>query len=149
MTKTASFTDFVTGRANQDATLEILHNRIDWLRTPQRRLVYLYYVQGLSFHQLSGLTGQNEFTLTKRVRNIARRLVHSPYVTVKRHPDIFDSRETLVAYDKYLLGSGYRAIARRYDLSEYRTRKILTTIKRKIDMLQTAGCRLMNGSGNI
>ena len=121
-----------TASNRHDPSLEILYNRIDWLRTKHRRLLYLYYSQGLSFRQLADLINQNPRTLSRHIRKLAKNLVQSPYKTTKRHPSEFTQTEKNIAYDHYLLGLGYRTIATRYNITKHQARTTLKTINKKV-----------------
>jgi len=123
--------NFQTTSNRRDPSMDILYNRIDWLHTKHRRILYLHYSQGLSFQQLADLTGQNPRTIARHIQKIAKNLVNSPYVHIKRNPKDFDPTEKLIAYDHYLLGKGYRTIAKKFQLTTHQTRTTLKNINQK------------------
>lgn len=99
---------------------QLIQMRLPLLEKNDRYLVELYVHKGLSFHELSQLSGLDERTVARQVKRLSKRLLSDNYITIYRHQSNFTSTELTIAYDRFLLGLGYRLIAKRHKLP-YRT----------------------------
>ena len=108
---------------------ELYQLRVSLFKKEDRLLPKLYFSKGLSFRELSQLSGLEERLVARRIRQITKSLLSDEYITIVRHKSQFSKIELEVAYDRYLLGLGYRKIAKRHDLGVRPTLRII----RKLD----------------
>ena len=98
-------------RQQRAEQFELLVLRLELLEPPDRRELELYLQHGVSFRQLSALCGASERTMARRLKRLIGRLLGGEYITFVRNRQQFSPRQLDVAYDRYLLGLSYRAIA--------------------------------------
>ena len=107
--------------------------RLTLLEKNDRYLVELYVHKGLSFHELSQLSGLDERTVARQVKLLSKRLLSDNYLTIYRHKSNFTSTELAIAYDRFLLGLGCRRIAKRHKLPDRSTFKIVKKLQVWLD----------------
>ena len=104
---------------------EALVRRMGLLRAEDRVLLEMQVKHGCSYEQLGRLSGLSGRQVARRIRGLTRRLTAEEYVTIYRHKARFSDEELEAAYDRYLLGLGYRTIAGKRGVSKFRARRIL------------------------
>ena len=109
--------------------LDLLISRMGLLKAKDRTLLDMQIRHACSYRQLSRLSGLSEEQVSRRNKALIRRLTGHEYITIYRHKECFSETQLLVAYDRYLLGLGYRKIAAKHELEEYPVRRILGELK--------------------
>jgi predicted DNA-binding protein YlxM (UPF0122 family) len=87
----------------------------------------MYICNGLSFRQISQLTGMDATSVARRIQRAAKRLADGKYILCLRNRDRLDNGEMALAKDYFLLGLAMTEIAAKRELSYYRVRE---TVKR-------------------
>ncbi|MCH9021892.1 MAG: hypothetical protein IID32_03930 [Planctomycetes bacterium] len=113
--------------------LDLLISRMGLLKAKDRTLLDMQIRHACSYRQLSRLSGLSEEQVSRRNKALIRRLTGHEYITIYRHKECFSETQLLVAYDRYLLGLGYRKIAAKHELEEYPVRRILSELKAFLD----------------
>ena len=109
--------------------MDILVSRMDLLHAPDRVMLEMRVKHGCSYRQLSRLNGLSAQQVARRIRGLIRRLIGPEYIVIYRCKESFSEQQMLAAYDRYLLGLGYRKIAMKRGLEEYKVRRILGGLK--------------------
>ena len=114
-------------RSNQ---VELLQMRLELLETQDRLLLETYFNSNLSFSQIGQLAGIKKRALARRIGLLTGGLLGDEYINIVRHKSEFNHRELIAAYDHYLLGMGYRRIARKRKMSKYYAEKSLEKLSK-------------------
>ena len=109
--------------------VDVLISRMGLLKAEDRVLLEMQVKHACTYRQLSRLSGLSEDQVTRRIKALIRRLTGHEYITIYRHKECFSETQMLVAYDRYLLGLGYRKIAGKHGLGEHPVRRILSELK--------------------
>jgi transposase-like protein len=117
-------------RGLRSGQVELLQIRLELLETQDRLLLETYFNSNLSFSQIGQLAGINKRSLARRIRLLTGGLLGDEYITIIRHKSGFTHRELIAAYDHYLLGMGYRRIARKRKMSKYYAVKSLEKLSK-------------------
>ena len=115
--------------------LDRLLSRMALLNAEDRLLLEMHLEHGVTYEQMARICGVHPSTVARRVRQITRRLLADEYITIVRHRRQFRPDELAVAYDRYLLALGYRAIARRRQLGTKKVRQIIRHLAGKVAQL--------------
>ena len=116
-------------RQERAEQVEFLLMRMELLRPRDRVLLEAYLKGNVSIRQLSWLCGLSEQTVARQVGNLTSRLLGGDYITIMRYRGRFTGTELNVAYDKYLLGMGYRRIAVKRGISPARARALVKYLR--------------------
>ena len=120
----ASVAEEYVCRPDAAKRLDLIRLRLDWLVPADRVLLEMYVNQNVSYTQLAQLNGRDVNWVRRRVQKLGDRLLADDYGRIQRKRDLFTPMELRVAYDKYLLGLGYRQIAERRRLGPTVARRI-------------------------
>ena len=112
--------------------VELLQLRMGLLEEEGRLLLEMYINHHASYRQLAKLTGLSPRAVSRRVRLMIERLVSGQYMLILRHRGEFSRCEVQVAYDRYLLGLGYRAIGIKRRLGPSTVRTILRHLEARL-----------------
>ncbi len=111
------------------ADLERLCRRSDWLDRRDKALVQMIFDKGGTFDQVARLTGQNPSTVSRRCRQVLRKLIAKELTALlRRRPDLTGTVIRIVQ-EHYLYGRSQRSIAHRLNVSHYRVRKVLDAVR--------------------
>ena len=116
-------------RHRRRAEVEVLVSRMGLLKAPDRSLLEMQVKHACTYRQLSRLSGLSEEQVSRRNKGLIRRLIGPEYITIYRNKECFDETRMDVAYDRFLLGLGYRKIAAKRGLEEYKVRRILCELR--------------------
>ena len=125
--------------ASEDVDYLLL--RMELLEPSDRMLLEMHIKHDISFRNLSILSGLREITVARRVQNIRARLLGKEFISIYRNKEKFDKKELMVAYDYYLLGLGYRAIASKRRISKFAVRKMIRKLKEWLENHDSVGKR--------
>ena len=112
-------------RIGARAKIERMQRRSSVLRKQDRRLLEMVLVYGMSFYRIGEMTGVSPRRVAVRFRRVRELLTADETVRVYEK---LCSRNRLAGemyYDKVVNGRGYRQLARKYGVSEYRVRKMM------------------------
>lgn len=111
---------------------DLLRRGLNLLRGEDRLLLTMHICNGLSFRQISQLTGTDPTSVARRIQRTAERLADGKYIQCLRHRDTLGNREMAVARDYFLLGLPMTRIAAKRNLSYYRVRKTAKKLRRLV-----------------
>lgn len=112
--------------------IDVLIARLELLRKSEKALLEAYLQDDVSLRNLAELTKTPVSTISRQIRQLSQRLLHGDYIYVIRNRSRFNEHELKIAYDHYILGQGYRRIARSRRLSEFTVRRQLARLKLEI-----------------
>ena len=107
---------------------ELVRLRLNWLKPQDRGLLDMYLNQNVSLSQLSQVSGLSRSTVRRRLRDQMDRLLSEDYARILRQRDILPDDFLAAAYDRLLLGLGYRRIAERQKMTEWQARRLVQRI---------------------
>ena len=113
--------------------VDVLISRMGLLKSQDRVFLEMQVKHACTYRQLSRLSGLSEEQVSRRIKALIRRLTGHEYITIYRNKECFSETQMLVAYDRYLLGLGYRKIAGKHGLGEHPVRRILGELKAFLD----------------
>lgn len=128
-------TDTSAGNDRPGHGADLLRSRLNLLHGKDRLLLTMYICNGLSFRQISQLTGIDATSIARRIQRAARRLADGKYVLCLRNRDRFSDREMAIARDYLLLGLPMTKIAAKRELSYYRVRETVKKLRRLVAAL--------------
>jgi len=114
--------DYRTLRVRQ---VDLLQQRMELLKKTDRLFLDLYLNHNLCFHRIAQLAHLPDRCVAKRITRLMQRLLSEEYISIIRNKNLFKRSELEVAYDRYLLGMGYRRIAIKRNLGLRTTQRIL------------------------
>ena len=120
----ASVSDEYVCRPDEAKRLDLIRLRLDWLAPADRVMLEMYVNQNVSFTQLAHLNGSSVNWVRRRIQRLGDRLLSDEYGRIQRKRDLFTAVQLRVAYDKFLLGLGYRVIAGRRGLGPAVARRL-------------------------
>jgi len=110
--------------------VDVLLMRLELLEPRDRVLIEAYIRHNVPVRLLALLSGRRRESVARQMKRLIGRVLAEEYITIVRHTDLFSRKELNVAYDCFLLGLGYRAIAVKRKLNKSATRKIIRTLRR-------------------
>ena len=113
--------------------VDVLISRMGLLKAEDRVLLEMQVKHACTYRQLSRLSGLSENQVSRRIKALIKRVTGHEYITIYRHKECFSETQMRVAYDRYLLGLGYRKIAAKRSLEEHPVRRILGELKAFLD----------------
>ncbi len=116
-------------RGSRAAEVEFIGMRLGLLKKEDRLLPELYYSKGLTFREIGQLMGVEERKVARRIRQLKDRLLGDEYIAIVRHKREFSPLELEVAYDRYILGLGYRKVAKKRGITEREAVRIIRRFK--------------------
>ena len=116
-------------------TVELVRQRLGFLKDKDRILLSMYYVDGCSFRRMAGLLRVNECNLSRRIRRLTRRLLSGQYVICLRNRRLFGPAELRIAKDYYVNGKTVGQIAANSGSSSYEVRKKIERIEAVLELL--------------
>jgi hypothetical protein len=125
--------------------VDVLLMRLELLELRDRVLVEAYIKHNVPVRLLALLSGRRRESVARQMKRLIGRVLAEEYITIVRNKDMFSRKELDVAYDCFLLGLGYRAIAVKRKLNMAATRKIIRTLRKEIEH----GCRGCDGLTRI
>ncbi|UCG56812.1 MAG: hypothetical protein JSU70_18340 [Phycisphaerales bacterium] len=120
-------TDTSAGDSRPRQGADLLRSRLNLLRGKDKLLLTMHICNGLSFRQMSQLTGMDATSVSRRIQRAAERLADGKYILCLRNRDRLNNGEMAIAKDYFLLGLPMTEIAVKRELSYYRVRE---TVKR-------------------
>ena len=119
--------ELVCGDSREDtrAEIESLQRRSEILRKQDRLLLEMVLSYGMSFNRISEIMGISSRSVSMRFVRLRKLLTGSNYGKLLRSDRESRSLEVNLVYDKLVSGIGYRQLASKYGVSEYRVRKLL------------------------
>lgn len=116
-------------RLSNSTWVDLLRVRLCMLEPRDRVLVEMYINQGVSFVQLSQLSGRPARLISREVHKLIGRLLDNKgYIQIRRKSLLFSRKELALAYDRYLLGLSYRRIAAKRSMTVKRVRRLVGTL---------------------
>ena len=112
-------------RPHRAGQVDYLLSRLNLLEPQDRVLLELHFAHQVNYNQLAHARGTSPKTIARQVRSLTRRLMADDYVALAARMDDFTTEELAVAYDHYLLGLGYRSIARKRQLAQKQARRVI------------------------
>ena len=103
---------------------------LELLELRDRVLVEAYIRHNVPVRLLALLSGRRRESVARQMKRLIGRVLAEEYITIVRNKDLFSRKELDVAYDYFLLGLGYRAIAVKRKLNKSATRKIIRTLRK-------------------
>jgi len=119
--------DRLPGLAQQ---VDYLLLRLDLLEPQDRTLMVMRFRHGISCWRLARMAGLCTNHVLRRTDALAQRLMGREYVTVLRNKERFSTLDLEVAYDRYLLGYGYRRISSKRHIGQAEARRIVGNLDR-------------------
>ena len=116
-------------RLRRREEVDVLVSRMGLLRAQDRALLEMQVTHACTYKQLSRLCGLSAQQVARRIKGLIRRLIGQDYITIYRHKERFSESQMEVAYDRYLLGLGYRKIAGKRGIEAHRVRRILGELR--------------------
>lgn len=113
--------------------LSLLLSRLELLDEPEGALMRMFWEQNFSPEQMARMEGGSSSAIRRRIGRLTRRILDGRYVCFYRQQNRFGSEQMAMVYDIYILGMGYRRIARKYGLELWLARKILRGFNRWLD----------------
>ena len=113
------------------AEIEKLERRSNMLRSEDRRLVEMVVSYGMSFNRIAEITGDNPRAIASRYKRLCVVLGNDGLAGGLAESGRGKTVAGKIMYDKLVGGYGYRQLARKYRVSEYKVRKILKTGSRQ------------------
>jgi len=147
--KLENISEAMDQRAIRVGQMELLRLRLELLEGQERLLVEAYICHRFSFRQLAHLQGTRESKVARQIKGLIQRLLGKEYISIIRSRERFSGEELKVAYDYYLLRLGYRTIAQKRAISEYRVRKVIGRLKRCLEVINIRGQRAAKGCQQI
>jgi len=120
----------VDRRQERAGQVDVLLMRLELLEPRDRVLVEAYIKHNVPVRLLALLSGRRQQSVARQMKRLIGRVLAEEYITIVRNKDMFSRKELNVAYDCFLLGLGYRAIAVKRKLNKSATRKIIRTLRR-------------------
>jgi transposase-like protein len=121
--------------SNRNKTLDLRSNaeqvrkRAEQLSEPDRTLVQMYLENENSFRQISQLLGVSEATVARRVKKVIKRLADPNIDSVLSKGSMLGRRQRKIARDFFLRGQTVKAIAHKYGMTYYNTRRIINLLR--------------------
>ena len=109
-------------RSSEIIDLSLLQNRLEFLAEPERTWLELYWFRGCSPRELGEVCGASAARVRSRVRQLTGRILGPEYIRFVRGRLRFSSLQMAMAYDRYILGLGCRAIAKKREVTEWSVR---------------------------
>ncbi|MCP4710119.1 MAG: hypothetical protein GY869_15960 [Planctomycetes bacterium] len=128
-------------RGARAAEVAFIEMRLGLLKKVDRLLPELYYSKGLTFREIGQLIGVEERKVARRIRQLKERLLGDEYISIVRRKGEFSAVELEVAYDRYILGLGYRRVAKKRGMGEREVVRIIRRLKVQCSRLKE-GLRL-------
>lgn len=119
-------------RPEKRSQSDVIFSRLALLDPADRVMVEMHLLHGVSYKELGLLTGEKSQTLARRVDHCVRRLLGGQYIVVVRNRQCFSPEELAVAYDSFLLGMGYRTIAKKRGLGTGTCRGMVKRLKERV-----------------
>ncbi len=111
-------------------TMEAIRHRAQFLSEPDRTLISMYIDNTNSYRQIAKLAGVNEVTVARRIKKILKRLSNNSYDIISLNCERLSKLEQQLAREYFIKGIPLRLIAKKHKLSYYKTRQIISFIKR-------------------
>ncbi len=109
--------------------IEMLSGRLRLLSGKDRILMKMYVEHGNSIRQIAGLLGVHEARVTRRVRNLTKRLIAAEYIDCYSARKRFSSRQLDIARDYFCRGLSVSQIAQKRERSCYYVRNIISSVQ--------------------
>ena len=116
-------------RGERAAEIDFIEMRLGLLKKVDRLLPELYYSKGLTFREIGQLMGVEERTVARRIRQLKDRLLGEEYISIVRCKGEFSKVELEVAYDRFILGLGYRRVAKKRGMTEREAVRIMRRLE--------------------
>ena len=107
------------------AERELLTMRLQLLERNDRAMLDLFLNHDVSLAGLSRLNHLDPRVIARHIDRLIERLLDENYITIIRNRKLFTAADLAVAYDRYLLGLGYRRIAAKRSLGQFTVRQTL------------------------
>ncbi len=112
-------------RLGTRAEIEDLQRRSEILRRQDRLLLEMVLSYGMSFNRIAELTGASSRTVSMRYSRLKRLLTGKRSFKFVLRLRKSKGLGGMLLYDKLVDGTGYRQLASKYGVSEYKVRKLL------------------------
>lgn len=96
-----------------------------WLTPQDRRMLDLRARVGLTVQSIADLTGRAPSTVSRRLKQLNKRLEQPLVQSLLQHPELWDGLQRDVALRHLVAGQGVRYIATALHLPHYRVLKML------------------------
>ena len=116
--------------------VDLLLSRIDLLSGRDRILMTMFWEKENSLSQIGKLAQINRNSLARRINKITRRLMEGKYIACLRNRDRFTGWQLDIAKDYFLTALSMKKIADRRNLTYYQVRKMIKTIKKKLEPVE-------------
>jgi len=110
--------------------LSLLLTRLELLAEPERTWLEMYWFKNCSARDLALMQGVSTNAMRIRIKLLTQRVLGRAYIRFVRGEKHFSQMQMAMAYDIYILGIGYRTIARKHGLSQWSVRKTLRQFRR-------------------
>ncbi len=99
-----------------------------YLRQPQRALIELVYGHHCSLKQLADFKGIRYETLRRELNKLIKHMLTRKYSRMMRHRRQFNRRQMDIGYQRFILSSSYRSIARQFNISQQKAKQAIEQI---------------------
>ena len=119
-----------------------IQDLIEILEPDEKVLLDLYMNHKASVYQISILSGRSQQAVSRSIKHLIKRLAEGHYVYLhrNRYRNGLSEKRMLVAYDRFLLGLGYRVIAGKRKMSVKEVRNHIKSLERWL-VLRKRGLR--------
>jgi DNA-directed RNA polymerase specialized sigma24 family protein len=107
--------------------LDRIRHHSDWLDSRDQALMQMIFERGTTYEQIARLTGRNASTVSRRCRRLLRKLVARDLHALRGRDS--DRLVLRIVQAYFLEGLPQRTIARKFNISDYRVRTVLRTVR--------------------
>ena len=134
-------------RKNRRREIELLRGRLKLLAGRDRIMMTMYMENGNSIRQIARLLEVSESKITRRIRQLTRRLIDSEYMECLRSREKLYKHQLRIAKDYFLTGLSVEKIAEKRMCSCYQVRKTLHDIQSLVGNFQNLDLVIPRGKG--
>ncbi len=109
--------------------MNLVRLRSDLLCREDKALIQMIFEKGSSFIEIAELTGQNPSSINRRFRALLQKLLAKEPISLLHHQNAFDPLDISICRDYYLQGLPQRTISHKLNVSLYRVRRVLRTVR--------------------
>lgn len=93
----------------------------------------MFWRQNCSPEQIARIERVSPSAMRRRIKRLTQRILDGRYVCFIRQRERFSLEQMAMAYDIYILGMGYRGLARKYGLEVWQARKTVNQFQDWLD----------------
>lgn len=122
--------------------VDLVCQRLNMLSGEEKIIMEMHYENGSSFRQIAALLGVNEYSLSRRIRNITKRLLAGQYIRCLRNRRLINPADLRIAKDYYIGGRTLKQIADKRGSSFYEIRRTIERIEAILEAAEKAEERI-------